>query len=145
MEHMTDAEWREFVLSGTRTAKVATTRKDGRPHVAPVWFLLDGGDLVFTTGERTVKGRALRAGRNRVAICVEDDAPPFSFVVLEGEARYSGYSDDPGALLHWATRIAGRYMGPDRAEVYGRRNGVPGELLVRVRIDKAVAQRAIAE
>lgn len=142
MEHMSDAEWRGFVLSGTRTAKVATTRKDGRPHIAPVWFLLDGDDLVFTTHDRSVKGRTLRAGRTRVALCVDDDTPPFSFVVIEGEAVFE---EDPGELLRWATLIGDRCMGRERAEEYGKRNGVPGELLVRVRIDKVVAQRAIAD
>jgi hypothetical protein len=39
---------REFLAAGTRTAKVATVRKDGSPHVTPVWFVLDGNDLVFT-------------------------------------------------------------------------------------------------
>ena len=38
----------------------------------------------------------------------------------------------PGDLLSWATRIGGRYMGAGLAEQYGRRNGVPGELLVRI-------------
>ena len=142
MEHMTDAEWRDFVLSGTRTAKVATTRKDGRPHVAPVWFLLDGGDLVFTTHDKSVKGRTLKpGGGGRVALCVDDDTPPFSFVILEGDATIS---EDPDELLRWATDIGARYMGPDRAEEYGRRNGVPGELIVRVHIDKVIARRGVA-
>ena len=30
-------------------------------------------------------------------------------------------------------RLGGRYMGADRAEEYGARNGVAGELVVRVR------------
>jgi PPOX class probable F420-dependent enzyme len=141
MEQMTDVEWREFVLTGTRTAKVATTRKDGRPHISPIWFLLDGDDVVFTTHSEAVKGRTLRAGRTRLALCVDDETPPFSFVVLEGEATLS---EDPAELLRWATLIGGRYMGEGRAEEYGKRNGVPGELLVRVTVDKVVAQRDIA-
>jgi nitroimidazol reductase NimA-like FMN-containing flavoprotein (pyridoxamine 5'-phosphate oxidase superfamily) len=47
---MSESEWRAFLLEGTRTGKVATTRVDGRPHVAPIWFDLDGDTLVFTTG-----------------------------------------------------------------------------------------------
>lgn len=34
------SEQRAFLLEGTRTAKLATVRKDGRPHVVPVWFEL---------------------------------------------------------------------------------------------------------
>lgn len=124
-----------------RTAKLATARADGRPHVAPVWFDLDDdGSLVFTTGAASVKGRGLQRDP-RVALSVDDDRPPFSFVLVEGRATLSSDRDD---LLFWATRIGGRYMGQDRAEEYGQRNAVPGELLVRVEPEKVVAAKDIA-
>jgi PPOX class probable F420-dependent enzyme len=138
---MTDEEWRQFVTEGTRTGKVATVRADGRPHVAPVWFDLEGDEIVFNTAAASLKGRTLRRDP-RVSICVEDDNPPFSFVIIEGTATLS---EDPDELLTWATRIGGRYMGAESAEDYGKRNGVPGELLVRVHIDKVVAQADIAD
>lgn len=137
---MTEAEWREFLAYGTRTAKLATTRADGSPHLAPVWFLLDGDDLVFNTGRETVKGRTLLRDP-RVAICVDDERPPFSFVLVQGRASLS---EDPADLRSWAGRIAARYMGEDRAEEFAARNGVPGELLVRVRIEKVVALSSLA-
>jgi PPOX class probable F420-dependent enzyme len=139
-EKMTDEEWRAFVLDGTRTGKLSTVRADGSPHVAPIWFLLDGDELVFNTGKDTVKGRNL-ARDGRVALCVDDDRPPFHFVVLNGRARLS---EDLAEVRLWATRIAARYMGEDRAEEYGARNGVPGELLVRVTIDNVLAMRDVA-
>ncbi|MET8694451.1 TIGR03618 family F420-dependent PPOX class oxidoreductase [Streptomyces sp. SID2999] len=138
---MTDEEWRAFVSHGTRTGKLATVRADGSPHIAPIWFLLDGDELVFNTGEETVKGRNL-ARDPRVALCVDDDRPPFSFVVLNGQARLS---EDLDEIRRWATRIAARYMGEDRAEEFGARNGVPGELLVKVHIDHVVAVQDLAD
>ncbi|MEU0287125.1 PPOX class F420-dependent oxidoreductase [Streptomyces sp. NPDC052492] len=138
---MTEEEWREFVSYGTRTAKLATVRADGRPHLAPIWFVLDGNDVVFNTGARTVKGRNL-ARDGRIALCVDDDRPPFAYVVLEGRARLS---EDPGELRHWAARIGARYMGEKRAEEFGARNGVPGELLVRVSVDKVLAEQGVAD
>lgn len=134
-QKMTDEEWRAFVSHGTRTGKLSTVRADGSPHVAPVWFLLDGDEVVLNTGKETVKGRNL-ARDGRVALCVDDDRPPFHFVVLNGRARLS---EDLDEVRHWATRIAARYMGEDRAEEFGARNGVPGELLVRVAVDKVTA------
>ncbi|MEU9571860.1 PPOX class F420-dependent oxidoreductase [Streptomyces massasporeus] len=140
-EKMTDAQWREFVSDGTRTAKLSTVRADGSPHVAPIWFLLDGDEVVFNTGKETVKGRNIvRDGR--VALCVDDDRPPYSFVVLQGRARVS---EDLDEVRHWATRIGARYMGEERAEEFGARNGVPGELLVRVTVDRVLAERDIAD
>ncbi|WP_369367904.1 PPOX class F420-dependent oxidoreductase [Streptomyces sp. CG4] len=139
-QKMTDEEWRAFVSNGTRTGKLSTVRADGSPHVAPIWFLLDGDELVFNTGKDTVKGRNL-ARDGRIALCVDDDRPPFHFVVLNGSARLS---EDLDEVRHWATTIAARYMGEDRAEEYGARNGVPGELLVRVTVDKVVAVKDLA-
>jgi PPOX class probable F420-dependent enzyme len=138
---MTEQEWRAFVAEGTRTGKLATVRADGRPHVAPVWFILDGADLVFTTDQGTVKGRSL-ARDPRAALCVDDERPPFSFVLVEGSVTIS---QDPAELLDAATRIAARYMGDELAERYGVRNAVPGELLVRLHPDRVVAHAALAD
>jgi PPOX class probable F420-dependent enzyme len=131
----------EFLSAGTRTAKLSYLARDGRPLVVPVWFLVEDGQLVFNTGKETAKGRALSRDP-RVAICVDDDRPPFSFVQVQGVASLS---EDPGELLDTATRIGGRYMGADRAEEFGRRNGVPGELVVRVKPTKVIAAFDVAE
>ncbi|MFE7776379.1 PPOX class F420-dependent oxidoreductase [Streptomyces sp. NPDC057445] len=139
-KHMTQEEWRAFVSEGTRTGKLATVNADGSPHVAPVWFLLDGDDIVLNTGKQTAKGRNL-ARDGRVALCVDDDRPPFSFAVIRGRVELS---EDLAELRHWATRIAARYVGEALAEEFGARNGVPGELLVRVRIEKVVAEADLA-
>ncbi|MCX5053495.1 MULTISPECIES: PPOX class F420-dependent oxidoreductase [unclassified Streptomyces] len=139
-QKMTDDEWRAFVSHGTRTAKLSTVRADGSPHVTPIWFVLDGDELVFNTAKTSVKGRNL-ARDGRAALCIDDDRPPFDFVVLQGRARIS---EDLGELRHWAARIGARYMGEERAEEFGRRNGVPGELLVRIAIDKVLAEKAVA-
>jgi PPOX class probable F420-dependent enzyme len=141
MPEMNAEQRRAFLEHGTRTGMLATTRPDGRPHVAPVWFVLDGDDVVFTTNRDTVKGRSLRSD-GRVCVAVDDPTPPFAFVMIEGVATLS---EEPSALLEFAARIGGRYMGADRAEEYGRRNGVPGELLVRVSPTRIVAQYRIAD
>ena len=141
MHRMTPDETRAFLLEGTRTAALATVRADGRPHVMPVWFTLDGDDLLFNTGDNTVKGSNLQRD-GRVALMVDDEKPPFAFVSIEGDV---GLSDDLDTMRHWATRIAARYMGDDQADAYGKRNVVPGELLVRVRPTKIVAVKGVAD
>jgi len=128
-------EVRAFLSEGTRTGKLAWTAADGRPLVAPIWFVVEGDDLVFNTGRGTAKGRAI-ARDPRLALCVDLERPPFGFVQVQGTAAHS---EDPAELLRTATAIGGRYMGADRAEEFGRRNGVPGELVVRLRPDKVTA------
>jgi PPOX class probable F420-dependent enzyme len=138
---MTTAELHAFLDHGTRTGKLATTRANGAPHVAPIWFVRDGDDLIFNTGAGTVKGKAL-ARDPRVALCVDDEQPPFSFVVIEGVVELD---NDAGAKLAWATKIGGRYMGAENAEAFGRRNAVPDELLVRLRPTRIIAQADISD
>jgi PPOX class probable F420-dependent enzyme len=141
MRQMSAEEWRAFLLERPRTAKLATVRADGRPHVAPIWFDLDGDAIVFTTWHTTVKAANIRRDA-RVCLCVDDDAPPFAFVIVEGAATLS---EDLGELRRWATRIAARYMGGALAEAYGQRNGVAGELLVRVTPTRVTAQANISD
>ena len=141
MRRMTNPEARAFLVEGTRTGKLATVRADGRPHVVPVWFLLDGDDLVFNTGDATAKASAIRRD-GRVALCVDDERFPYAYVMVEGTAFLS---DDRAAVRVWAERIAARYVGGDRAAEYGKRNGVPGELLVRVRMTRIVGEAGVAE
>lgn len=140
---MSEAEVRTFLTElPARTAKLATVRPDGRPHIAPVWYDLDDdGSLVFNTGESTVKGRNIRR-EPRVSLCVDDDRPPFSFVVVEGVAALS---DDLEEVRQWAARLGGRYTGAERAEEYGNRNGVAGELVVRVRPERIVSAVDLAD
>lgn len=65
-----------------------------------------------------------------------------AFVLVEGTAELSA---DPAELVAVATRLGGRYMGAGRAAGFGARNGVPGELRVRVTPTGVLAQRGIAE
>lgn len=141
---MNEQEVWAFLCEGTRTAHVGTVRADGRPHVKPVWFVLEGRPesfrLLFTTAAASVKGRTLRRDR-RIAACVDDPTPPYSFVIVEGTAKVT---DEICPLREAATRIGARYMGDDSAEEFGERNGVPGELLIEITPTRVIAQRAVS-
>jgi PPOX class probable F420-dependent enzyme len=137
---MTPEQIEAFLMEGTRTAKLATTMADGGPHVMPVWFIVEDGEIVFNTGADTVKGRNLRRDP-RVALVVDEEIAPYGFVHIRGTATLG---EDPEELLRTATLIGGRYMGADRAREFGERNGVPGELVVRVTPQRTIAQRDLA-
>ena len=132
---MLDEERRAFLMAGTRTGKVAWVSPKGNVHVAPVWFVLDGDDVLFTTHEDSAKGKAFVEG-TRLSMVVDDQAPPYSYVKVDGTISLSADLDE---LVAVATRIGGRYMGEERAEEFGRRNGVPGERVVRIRPTKLTA------
>ena len=140
---MSDEEVREFITRAPpHTAKLATVRADGRPHVAPVWYAVDDdGSIVFTTGASTVKGKNLRR-TGYGAMSVDDERPPFSFVMLEGPVALS---EDLDQVRRWATVVGGRYMGEDQAVAFGDRNAVPGELLARLTPQHVTSARDLAD
>jgi len=76
-----------------------------------------------------------------LAVVVDNETPPFAFVHIRGRASVSEDLDD---LLGYATEIGGRYMGAERAEEFGRRNAVPGELLVRITRSGVISETDVA-
>ncbi|MEO8967466.1 MAG: PPOX class F420-dependent oxidoreductase [Solirubrobacteraceae bacterium] len=138
---MTAGEVRAFLCTGTRTGKLATTMRDGAPHVMPIWFVLDGDEIVFMTGADTVKGRALRRDP-RASLVVDDEVAPYAFVHVRGSVTIS---EDLAELRRFGTLLGARYMGAELAEDFGRRNAVAGELLIRLAPGRVIAQRAVAD
>jgi PPOX class probable F420-dependent enzyme len=148
MAEMSKAEIGRFLMRGNFTGKLATVKKDGRSHVVPIWFVLDNcnskdkvGDIIFTTGDTSVKASNIQRD-NRVSICVDDQIPPFSFVTIFGTAKIYPYKQKE--VFKWARKIAERYMGKKNAEAYGRRNSGEGEVLVRIKPTRVIAEKDIA-
>lgn len=157
MADMSKKEIRKFLMQGTFTGKLSTVKKDGSSHIVPVWFVLDGGkkkkkrsttarrakddDIIFTTNGTSVKAKNIQRD-SRVSICVDDQTPPFSFVVVYGTAKIHRYKQRE--LFRFATKIAQRYMGREKAELYGRRNSTEGEVLVRIKPTRIIAEKDIA-
>jgi PPOX class probable F420-dependent enzyme len=147
---MSNNEIKKFLMQGTFTGKLATVKKDGSPHVVPIWFVLDEekdrttrkiGDIIFSTHEGSVKAKNIKRD-SRVSICVDNQTPQFSFVIIDGTAKIFRHKQKE--LLKWATRIAERYMGKDKAEAYGRRNSGEGEIVVHIKPIKILAEKDIA-
>ena len=142
VSNMTKDEIRNFLLQGTFTGKLGTINKDGKPHVVPIWYTLDEQDnIVFNTGGESVKAKNIKRD-NRVRLCVDDQTPLFSFVIVDGTAQIE--KRQPSETYKWAKIIAARYMGDDKSEEYGRRNSGEGEILVRIKPTRIIAQKDTA-
>ena len=126
---------RAFMAAGTRSAVMATTRADGRPHAVPVWYAMDGDDVLVNTGADTVKGRDL-ARDPRVALVVHDDRPPYAFVMVEGVAELLG---EPEAVRAGSALIGRHYLDPQALDGWVAYATSPGKVLVRVRPTNVVA------
>jgi PPOX class probable F420-dependent enzyme len=152
MAEMSKKEIRKFLMQGTFTGKLATVKKDGSSHIVPIWFVLDGGkksggsrkvddDIIFTTDGTSVKAKNIQRD-NRVSICVDDQTAPFSFVIVYGIGKI--HHCKQSELFRFATKIAQRYMGKENAELYGKRNSTEGEVLVRIKPTRIIAEKDVA-
>jgi PPOX class probable F420-dependent enzyme len=139
MTTMTDNEWRSFLTTGTKLAHIALTRADGRPHVTPVCFILDGDELAFALSPGSVKGKSLAHDR-RIAVCVSDERQPYGFVAIEGEAHVSA---EPDQIKHVATGIADRYYPAQPAADVAESFAHEGFTAVRIRITNVIARSGL--
>ena len=62
---------------------MATVRPDGRPHLVPVWYVVDEGRWYICTAPGSVKARNL-SHNPQLALALEDGTNP---VIVEGEAQ----------------------------------------------------------
>ena len=130
-----------FMIEAPRTGHVATVRQDGRPHVATIWFTVDGNDIVFVTSSASVKAKNLSRSAF-AAFTVDDPRPPFSFVALEGPVTVD---DDMDQVRHWARIIAARYIGADGARAYTEMDDFPDDMVCRLTPSHMTGLAALAE
>ena len=91
-------------------AHLCTVRPDGRPHVAPVSYMVEGDKAYVATPETTVKLRNLRKNP-KVSLSIATEPSPAKYVVLEGDARVT--KDSAARVLeHVSIRNYGPEAGP---------------------------------
>ena len=127
MPPFTAAE-RDAFLGLPGVARLSSLNPDGSIHTVPVLFRFDGRDIVIGTQLVTRKVRNIeRTGQ--AAISVDMPHQPYGFATIEGTVTIDR---DPASSRRWATEMGRRYMGEDRAEEFGRRNGIEGEWVFRL-------------
>lgn len=139
-EPMTAGRAREFLAEGQRSAILATVRADGRPHATPLWYVLDGDEILINVGADTVKGRAM-AHEPRVTLTVHDDAPPYSFVMVDGTATFV---TDPEQIRRDGLAIGKRYLPEEAVEGFVAYLTSPGKVSVRIKIDRLTGVDKVA-
>lgn len=75
--------WADERLERARNYWIASTRADGRPHVAPVWGVWMEGTLIFGADRDSLKARNLTA-RSEVVVHLESGD---EVVIVEGKAE----------------------------------------------------------
>lgn len=111
MGRLTRAETRDL-LGRPIISFVTTMRRDGTPHVTPVWHMVDGDEVVIAVARDTVKARNVRSNPT-VALCVAADASPQPWLLLNGTASVA----DDGAD-EFVRAISAHYLGEEEAVPY---------------------------
>ena len=124
----------EAYLARPQVAHLVTVRPDGRPHVAPVWFMWEQGRvLVMADGQAVKVGNIGRSPA--VALSVSDGQRPYRYVVLEGEATVTGDN-----LAREVERLCVRYDDPERGPEFAQELLSQGRMvLIDIRIERLVS------
>lgn len=95
---------------------IATLRRDGSPHLVPVWFRWAAGQVTLWTSDQRVWVRNI-ARDPRVAFSVQTFEPPYPAVMMRGRA--TAYTADDGpAVLEEARAISRRYLPDEEVDSY---------------------------
>ncbi|UCD98162.1 MAG: PPOX class F420-dependent oxidoreductase [Chloroflexota bacterium] len=62
---------------------LATTMKDGTPQVTPIWFNIDGDQILINSAKGRVKDKNMRA-RPQVALVIHDPEDPYRYILIRG-------------------------------------------------------------
>ncbi len=104
---MTDSEIQTFLTEGRKVLQVATLGKDGGPHLAPMWFVMDDGKIVFRSFTKSQKIVNLtRDPRLSVLVETGDGYDELRGVMIRGTATLV---TDPEYVLGIYGGLAARY------------------------------------
>jgi PPOX class probable F420-dependent enzyme len=79
-------EERKAFLSEHRLAIVGAERKDAPPQLSPVYYVMDGDDLLISTTATRAKAKVIRRN-SPVSVCVLGEQPPFPYLTVYGRGR----------------------------------------------------------
>lgn len=117
MPKLTDTELRAFLDERGHLARIGTVDDDGMPRVLPLWFLLEGDDLLFTPRAPAVIWRNLQRDP-RVGISIDEEAAPWRKVTVQGTVTVRHPPGDDDAWRDVYRRIAKRYVADGAADAY---------------------------
>jgi PPOX class probable F420-dependent enzyme len=102
-------------LEEKRFAVVGTKNPDGSPHLAVMWYVLDGDDIVVNSADGRVKDRNLAADP-RMSLVVEDG---YRWIRFDGRAQIE---HDQATAQADIRRLAARYYEDERKVADAVRN-----------------------
>ena len=116
----------EAFLREPHFGKLGTVKKDGSPHVTPIWYMLDDGKLIVNTTIERVKFKNIKRD-DRVCFLVDDGYP---YVAIFGRARIATERDQNKDIEALAIRYRGEEKGRrDARDRFWKMNRVSIEII----------------
>jgi nitroimidazol reductase NimA-like FMN-containing flavoprotein (pyridoxamine 5'-phosphate oxidase superfamily) len=114
---LTETEVADFLDEPGHLARIASIDGDGFPRVVPLWFIRDGGRVLFTPRSEAVLWSNVQRDE-RIAISIDEDDLPYRKVALQAhcEVVHPPGEDDEWRDLYRS--IAKRYTPADAADAY---------------------------
>ncbi|MBN1963282.1 MAG: pyridoxamine 5'-phosphate oxidase family protein [Anaerolineae bacterium] len=106
---MLDEKARAF-LQKPLIARMTTIGADGYPHTVPVWFMLDGNDILIISAPDTRKVGHIRANPKGAVVIGGDPADGGGYL-FKGDFSIE---DDPGGA--WMKKLTYHYEDKEQAE-----------------------------
>ena len=104
---MSEAEIIDFLGSGAQILQVASINNDGTPHLAPMWFTLDDGKIVFRSFTKSQKiVNLMRDPRLTVLVETGDFYGELQGVMIKGTAKLV---TEPAYVLEIYGKLGARY------------------------------------
>jgi len=128
MSYTMTREEREAFLADLHVGVIGITAPGRGPVVVPIWYSYEPGqEIKFVTYKNSQKARLLEAA-GRFTLCVQNEAPPYQYVSVEGPILSIEEADHYRDLKP----IAVRYLGEKEGEQYVQDTIDDQELLVRM-------------
>lgn len=117
MPRMSTEERDAFLQQPGILCRIATLKPDGAPHVTPIWFICEGGEVLVTPRSESSWLEHLRRDP-RVAVTIDEEPTPYRKVTVEGAARFAYGLGHDSEWRDLYRRIACRYVPAEGAEHY---------------------------
>lgn len=135
-------EHRTF-LDSHRLCVVGFAAKNGPPNLSPVYYVVDGDDILIST--TAARGKAKQAQRTgEVTLCVLEEQYPFAYLNVYGSARV----EDEGAaelMLRIGEKMTGSVLPEAARQAMEQRARDEGRVVLRVTPKRYFSTRPVGQ
>lgn len=118
-------------LESHRLVIVGIGRKAGPPHMSPVYYVMDGADVIISTTASRFKARAARKNPD-ISLCVLGEEFPFPYLLAYGKASIEEHGAAE-AMRKIGEKMTGNPIPDSAMPAIEKRANDEGRVVLRVK------------